>query len=84
MDYLNLDAKFWAANPTITYVMALALKDPDTLARFWASNPTAEDILCAVEYLKVPVTEELVATFRAANPSANQRLRLDKYLRNNL
>lgn len=73
--------KFWACNPSarnIAYVMTFCgLNNPDTLARFWACKPTAEDILYAVEHLNVPVTEELVATFRAANPSANQRLRLE-------
>ena len=73
--------KFWACNPTarnIAYVMTFCgLNNPDALAKFWAANPTAEDMLYAVEHLKVPVTEELVAMFRAANPSANQRLRLE-------
>ena len=74
-------ARFWAAQPSarnIAYVMFFCeFNNPDTLARFWASKPTAEDILYAVEYLKVPVTEELVATFRACNPTANQRVRLE-------
>lgn len=73
--------RFWACNPTarnITYVMTFCgLNNPETLAKFWAASPTAEDILYAVEYLKVPVTEELVATFRGVGPSANQRLRLE-------
>lgn len=74
-------AKFWACNPTarnITYVMTFCgLNNPDALARFWAANPTAEDILFAVEHLKVPVTEELVATFKLTNPTENQRIRLE-------
>ena len=75
--------KFWACNPTarnIAYVMTFCgalLNNPETLARFWAAAPTAEDILYAVEHLNVPVTEELVARFRAANPTENQRLRLE-------
>ena len=74
-------ARFWAAQPSarnIAYVMTCkTLNNPDTLARFWASKPTAEDILYAVEHLGVPVTEELVATFRNTNPNPNQRLRLE-------
>ena len=74
-------ARFWACNPSarnIAYVMFFCeFNNPDTLARFWASNPTAEDILYAVEHLGVPVTEELVETFRACNPTANQRVRLE-------
>lgn len=74
-------AKFWASKPTarnIAYVMFFCeFNNPDTLARFWDSNPTAEDILYAVEHLGVPVSQELVATFRAANPTPNQRLRLE-------
>ena len=77
----NTLAKFWACSPTarnIAYVMTFCgLNNPDTLTKFWAASPTAEDILYAVEHLGVPVTEELVATFRAANPTENQRIRLE-------
>ena len=74
-------ARFWAAQPSarnIAYVMTCgAFNNPDTLARFWAAQPSAEDILYAVEHLGVPVTEELVATFKLTNPNTNQRLRLE-------
>lgn len=75
-----LEAKFWACNPSarnIAYVMTFGAFNKDALEKFWAASPTAEDILYAVEHLNVPVTEELVATFRAANPTENQRVRLE-------
>ena len=74
-----LEAKFWASNPTEDEICDFIsqTKSPDTLARFWAAQPSAEDILYAVEHLGVPVTEELVATFKLTNPNPNQRLRLE-------